>query len=246
MQKAHIQLEILYVFSVRIDTGQTFNNDKFKVCFNKGDTPIPYEPYKEHKKELLYKDTDGVWKKPLLYEWNTIEKHDDGKYYYHKRSEQIILNGSEDWILNQTLGNDKIQFLFVVSGIKTSKVICDRFQYLDNNESKESIWVYNNEKIVIHINTSKLETQNVAGFKKWLQTNPVTVIYKLMEEEVYECLPISVASYDNETIYRIESGDVSPVSSFELDYTLSNIVNRISDTKTYNNALKDNLKVNII
>ena len=74
-------------FSVRVDNGQTFNNDKFKVCFNKGDTPIPYEPYKKHTKELLYKDADGVWKKPILCEWNTIEKHDDGKWYYHKRSE---------------------------------------------------------------------------------------------------------------------------------------------------------------
>ena len=234
-------------FSVRVDNGQTFNNDKFKVCFNKGNTPIPHRPYKEHIKEILYKDVDGIWKKPILRGINGSirDVYDSINLKFHKKCKTITLNGSENWTLNKTMGN-KLQFLVIFSGIKTGKVLCDKFSYTHNDESKECIWVYNNEKIVIHIDISKLETQDVEGFKKWLKANPVKVVYQLAEEQIYECLPISLASYKGETTYRVESGFITPTSSFELDYTLSNAVARVSDVKAFNNAMKDNLKNNLI
>lgn len=243
----------IMLFSIRIDSGQTFNNDKFKVCFNKGDTPIPYEPYKEHKKELLYKDVDGVWKKPILREWDTIEKHSDGKYYYHKRGSNVLLNGSEEWYtVNSNLTNTIRFGLQLKNSFHKATLLCDRFTQREDKmfpSDIEGIAVLNNSSnnptLYIGIVKSKLETQDVKGFKKWLKANPVTVIYQLAQEEIYECLPIPVASYKGETTYKINSGVITPASSFEFDYSLSNAVGRISDVKVYNGAMKDNLKTHI-
>ncbi|MDB8986989.1 hypothetical protein PN594_19235, partial [Parabacteroides merdae] len=67
---------------------------------------------KQDKKTILFKDTDNKWKPitnlPGYWEngkfiWgDTIEQHSDGKYYYHKRGYNFILNGSEAWGDNGT------------------------------------------------------------------------------------------------------------------------------------------------
>lgn len=258
-------------FSIRVDSGQTFNNDKFKVCFNKGDTSIPYEPYKEHRKEVLYKDVDGIWKKPILREWNTIEKHSDDKYYYHKRSGEVVLNGSENWSVKNDLPTDNPQGTHLVFYVQDEKFpikvrpydtssivwISDIIQPLSHsygwNTSVEGLHFgtfyksqgAKNCRYYMNIAKSKLSTQDVQGFKQWLQNNNVTVIYQLAQEEVYECLPIPVASYKGETTYKVESGVITPISTFELDYSFGNAVNRISDVKVFNNAMKDNIKANL-
>lgn len=234
----------IVTLSIRVDSGQTFNNDKFKVCFNKGDTPIPYEPYKEHKKELLYKDVDGVWKKPILCEWNTIEKHDDGKWYYHKRSERVVLNGSEEW--NKVSHTPNVRYRNVLRrlGASNTKNMVNDFTSLNNTQPSQGdnhLGINKDGNIVLGMDLSK--ATDLITFKSYLQANPITVVYQLAEEQIYECLPISVASYKGETTYRIESGVIAPTSSFELDYSLNNVVNRISDIKAYNGAMIDNLKI---
>lgn len=48
--------------------------------------------YKQDKKRLLYYNEETqTWEKPVLREWDSIEKHANGKYYYHQRS------GEEDY-----------------------------------------------------------------------------------------------------------------------------------------------------
>lgn len=228
-------------FSVRVDNGQTFNNDKFKVCFNKGDTSIPYEPYKEHKKELLYKDVDGIWKKPVLCEWNTIEKHSDGKWYYHKRNEKIVLNGTGKWNLLNSTPNMRYWTTPKKLGKTDTKNLINDFTSVINttySRGNNHIGIDANGNIVLGMDKSKMDIT-------YLLNNPITLVYELAQEEVYECLPISVASYNGETTYRIESGVITPTSSFELNYTLSNSVARVSDVKAFNNAMKDNLKTHI-
>ena len=44
---------------------------------------------KSDKKRLLfYNNETQTWEKPILREWDSIEKHSDGKYYYHVRSKE--------------------------------------------------------------------------------------------------------------------------------------------------------------
>lgn len=63
----------------------TFSN----IIVSRGDTPKPYVPHQSDKKRLLYYNEETqTWEKPILREWDSIEKHSDGKYYYHVRSKE--------------------------------------------------------------------------------------------------------------------------------------------------------------
>lgn len=66
-----------------------------------------YTPHQSDKKRLLYYNTETqAWEKPTLREWDSIEKHTDGKYYYHVRSiEEDYVEGDEivtDYITDMT------------------------------------------------------------------------------------------------------------------------------------------------
>ena len=105
IRKPYVNDEI--AFSLRVDKGATFNNAKFKVSFYKGDIKKEYTPHQSDKKRLLYYNTETqTWEKPILRQWDSIEKHTDGKYYYHVRSiEEDYVEGDEivtDYITDMT------------------------------------------------------------------------------------------------------------------------------------------------
>ena len=54
-------------------------------------------PHQSDKKRLLYYNNETqAWEKPILRQWDSIEKHSDGKYYYHVRSiEEDYVEGDE-------------------------------------------------------------------------------------------------------------------------------------------------------
>ena len=63
--------------------------------------------YKQDKKRLLYYNTETqTWEKPILRQWDSIEKHANSKYYYHVRSiEEDYTRGDEivtDYITDMT------------------------------------------------------------------------------------------------------------------------------------------------
>ena len=59
------------------------------IQLNEGLQIKEYTPHKSDKKRLLYYNEETqTWEKPILREWDSIEKHSDGKYYYHVRSKE--------------------------------------------------------------------------------------------------------------------------------------------------------------
>ena len=59
------------------------------IMLVEGTSAKPYSPHKSDKKRLLYYNEETQsWEKPILREWDSIEKHSDGKYYYHVRSKE--------------------------------------------------------------------------------------------------------------------------------------------------------------
>lgn len=75
--------------SIRVDSGITFNNFRFKVQLIVNEDRTEYIPHQSDKKRLLYYNEETqTWEKPILREWDSIEKHADGKYYYHVRSKE--------------------------------------------------------------------------------------------------------------------------------------------------------------
>ncbi len=186
-----------------------------------------YVPHKSDKKRLLYyNDETQTWEKPILREWDSIEKHSDGKYYYHQRSAEVVLNGSESWIKDGVELENTIQFaLMNLPRIPGTALVCDKFVYADvTSVDFEGIKSYANSSIGIRIFKTKLSTQDVNGFKQWLQANNLTVVYQLAQEKVYECTNIDLITYANETNYIVECGAISPKTTLKVHNNISNVV----------------------
>lgn len=220
---------------------------------------VDYKPYKSNKKQILYfNPTTGTWEKPILREWDSIEKHTDGKYYYHKRSGEVVLNGSEEWVSGNTGGSENIiRFDYPgIYNIKPSTVlICDRFR----NQSGYGLDIEGittgstaTTTCIIYVYKNALTSADVAGFKAWLAANPTTVVYQLATEEVYECINIDLLTYRDETNYIVNSGAIAPLSTLKVMCNINNVVRelqqKVSNLENYiqhvmidalNNALNE-------
>lgn len=186
---------------------------------------------KSDKKRLLfYNEETQTWEKPILREWDSIEKHADGKYYYHQRSGEVVLNGSENWGITSTDTNT-IRFYTNLNNASTTNnvlipAIMDKFTestaISQDVEGFNLFGITNNTRI--RISKTKLSTQDIEGFKAWLQANNVTVVYQLAQEKVYECTNIDLITYANETNYIVECGAIVPKTTLKVHNNISNVV----------------------
>ena len=148
-----------------------------------------------------------------------------------------MLNGSENWIAQVNSFDEYMRFGFVpipllkpISNFETSLVIIsDKFnsEALNPNNAFEFIATGADSSIHINIAKSKLSTQDVQGFKQWLQANNVTVVYQLAQEKVYECTNIDLITYANETNYVVNSGAIIPRTTLKVMSNISNTVREL-------------------
>ena len=185
-------------------------------------------PHKSDKKRLLfYNNETQTWEKPILREWDSIEKHANGKYYYHKRSGEVVLNGTHS---TSTYGNESdthITFNTHIpnsNGVANGNLICEKFKCASVLTNNDCVWMLTPNNFYIRLNKSLLITQDVEGFKQWLQANNVTVVYQLAQEKVYECTNIDLITYSGETNYIVESGVIVPRSTLKVHNNISNVV----------------------
>ena len=240
-----------YIFNVKtpVKIGKTVKYVRISMCKNPEVAPTQYEldnpcitmyinsktdkKHQSDKKRLLfYNNETQTWEKPVLREWDSIEKHTDGKYYYHQRSGEVVLNGSENWITTGGADEDTLLFYMEFNAkpceiYSARKCISDKINSSDidlGSKNIEGIYTAHDGNICIRISKTKLSTQDVAGFKQWLQANNVTVVYQLAEEKVYECTNIDLITYANETNYIVESGAIVPRTTLKVHNNISNIV----------------------
>lgn len=196
---------------------------------------------KADKKRLLYYNNETqTWEKPILREWDSIEKHIDGKYYYHQRSAEVVLNGSENWnndtnsstispaTYRQSIQFDTIDIPSASFNTKTSpNIISDLLPTVIFGD------VYSHNHIGISISgTDSVGTHiiinnnftDVTELKQWLQANNLTVVYQLAQEKVYECTNIDLITYNGETNFIVESGVLSPKTTLKVHSNISNVV----------------------
>ena len=216
------------LYYIAIDRTSSYNG-KFTsadIMLNKGTISKPYTPHQSDKKRLLYYNEETqAWEKPILREWDSIEKHANGKYYYHQRSGEVVLNGSESW---SSTGND-ICYGYQFSSqyenpISKVDVVCDKLLGIRDTYGGNRVGlcvVSHNSKALIRVGVSQT---SVEDFKQWLQANNVTVVYQLAEEKVYECTNIDLITYANETNYVVESGVLSPRTTLKVHSNISNVV----------------------
>jgi hypothetical protein len=172
---------------IRIEKGTTFNNAELKIQIEEGTTATTYEPYKEYTKTFYLNS-------PLL-EGDTIEDV-NGKATHVHRYVSITFDGSDDerWAMKQDdweLPNS-IVFATVFPNGKGyiwntytgEESVSDKIpSYGDDYLRTNDIFGYTNDNIsankYFRIPKSYLSTQDVAGFRKYLQQNPATVVYEL-------------------------------------------------------------------
>lgn len=190
---------------------------------------------RQDKKRLLYYNNETqTWEKPILREWDSIEKHANGKYYYHQRSGDVVLNGSEDW--NQPawsksedwLSRNPNGFVYevVISTLgKTTNtpIMCDKFnsESIPNSAGLSIGYCALQEKYLSFATTAQ---STIEQWKSELQANNVTVVYQLAKEKVYECTNIDLITYNGETNFVIKSGVLSPRTTLKVHNNISNVV----------------------
>ena len=228
----------LYVYSSIsvLDRSMEMIDNEWKLT--EGSFSDKYTPHQSDKKQILFYNENGELE-PIqeLHEWDSIEKHSDNKWYYHKRSGKVVLNGSENWVYNtgQDTDNTFRYNLQTDIGCTTVRgnIMCDKLSVNLNifqlTDDKEGICNYSNGQIFIRMLKSKLSSQDVTGFKQWLQTNNVTVVYQLAEEEVYELAPLHLDSYANETLILCNSGAISPKMEFSITSHINELIKSQGD-----------------
>lgn len=242
-------------FRTRKDDSTVITNDELKniwVMFNKGVNAKPYTKHKQDKKPILFKDVDGQWKPVTelrgidIYKCDTIEEHSDGKHYLHVRTEKKVFDGINNLFnntMNETETNKRVGFVDVnVSNKKINEnsitLICDKesvntflnranigfYTVCNDLTSQNGIWWTTNKFTSTNKNDLLTEANNS------LKTNPITIIYPLAQEKVYEVNPLDLESFDNETLWLILSGVISPPASFKITSSLPNFVKNV-DTR---------------
>lgn len=204
--------------------------------------------YKYTIKEILY-NTGGVIKPVENLKgisetiFDSIETSQEGKYYFHKRTKELIINGTESWGKWAGLTNEvnTLGFYITLPDLKPNitagttdnqNLICDSFPWLSMGQANidsEAIYTSKNNTLYLRINKDKLETPDVEGLKKYLQVNNFTIIYKLLNDEIYECVDLTINSFEGETYVNVGSGLISPKINFNITTHISSLVKSIND-----------------
>ena len=180
------------------------------IQLEEGTVATPYEPYQEYTKTIHLNS-------PLL-KGDTIEVHNGKLCHYHKMG-MVVLDGSEVWTLdiNKTTtnayytpsGNGK-----GASGTNYANILCDKLV----SESGHNIYNTDIEGIAINgrneFNISLDKSKVKDGIDKYLQANPITVVYELTEPYYEEISPLQ----EDLIITSVKEGDlhidtIIPISS---------------------------------
>jgi hypothetical protein len=188
----------------------TFSN----VMLSEGTTTKSYVPYTESINSF-------VLDSPLRMVNNVFDKYAEG--FVTRKTGKIVLNGNmnEDWHLDFPITSTHIGFFYVPPNFKPP-IICDRFSYTLEGamwKTRNADAVFTQGSIAINIAKSKLVTQDVTGFKAWLQANPTTVYYQLATPTT-EVVAVSPLTQFDKGSLLVDSG-VIPCKTNLLNYAPS-------------------------
>lgn len=245
--------------------GVTISNVK-NLQLEEGTTATNYESYKEDKRIVLL---DSPLRK------NDVLDLEKLKITRNYGSATFNGSDSENW----ELGVSHINSIVFYKGLSGSRkytqstpgsLLCDKFIYNWNvwSSEEEGVRIEEYGALQISILKSKLETQDVAGFKKWLQSNPVTVVYQLATPVVEDITNLiePLSSYPNTTTVTTNNNikaniscsmftkEAEPLAQSFYDYYIKklykNAFNKNGDTMSGDinmgyNAVKTNILKNV-
>ena len=174
-------------WGINVNEGNVFNNLVLRLGLFEG--TYTYEEIKKrfdvHKEQTL---TFPLVEGQRLHLKDCLA--DDG---IHHKKQTITFNGTEDWALNTVSSSTQIKtisFAYYAPNLKPSDTeedicLCNLLKAGLTSQlyavDKESLWI-NANYIYIRINRDRLETEDVAGLKKYLSKHNMTVEYPVVTE----------------------------------------------------------------
>ncbi|RIZ57445.1 hypothetical protein, partial [Paraclostridium bifermentans] len=212
-----------------------YNHIKIKKPYiNCGTVDKGYSSFKCDKKTILFKDVDKSWK-PVT-ELNEFDILDSIRKKLYKNSSNITYRGasSENWTLSSSSDATLVFKIPSPNGSNANQhVICDKFNFFrqswDASNQKEGISFDSNGNTYVQIFKSRLTTLDSYGFKSWLQSNYINIIYATLNSVVYEISPLDLVSFENETMWMIKSGPVSSSAEFKVTSSIQNFAKNTAE-----------------
>lgn len=166
-----------------IKTGTTIDTT-FKVMFALGTVATDFEPYQE---QIVPIDLKGNEVCAIGDVKDTLEIK-DGRVVLNKRIGKLVLNGSEEWFIDNwftsTDNSTHFKYGFTDYADDEKTVISTHFRYVDGQEQNNGYVFTNLPAKFITLSTNTIST--VEEFKQWLSENNVTVYYILATPEVID------------------------------------------------------------
>ena len=159
-------------------SGITFNDFKIYVQLEKGSVATSYTPYKTP----IYLGEIGTYQDYIFK--NTTENPlydsnlEEGQWYIHKEIGKVVLNGSENWVIDNTYSR------YSLTGYITDYMINQRTTAITNyyrygDTTQDGYFALSGANNVLFLHFPTTSTDTVALFKTWLSSNNVEVYYVL-------------------------------------------------------------------
>lgn len=191
---------------------------KANIQLEKGKTSTPYEPY--YKKKISFNIGESLRSLP-----NGVcdeIRNNNGQWELIRRVEKVVIDGT-DYVVQDNPPSQNSTIAFAVkqgthSNTDNAPILNDKFiNVLGDkywNEDKECLMSASGKHFKFRILRSKLETEDSAGFKKWLSQNPTTVYYQLAEPIITPIEPIEF-NISQGAVINISS-NISPASTHKV------------------------------
>ena len=164
---------------------------------------------------------------------DTIEKRGN-KYVKVQRCGEVTLKGSEDWSIAAYFDN-VIRFKCTLENLsfKASELQCisDLFKGDMNTQWNLDYEAVDQDATFINIRIlrTKLTTQDLEGFKTWLQSNPTTIVYELETPIITELPNFNPQTFEGDTTLLINSGVIQANAEFEVTNSMGSEIEVLKD-----------------
>ena len=224
------------------------------ILFYKGIEELDYVPHKQNKIQFFLDE-------PLRGVGDIKDKVyvKENKVVVERNCASVTFDGSndEDWRYWKNSFLQKVRTIdfYVIYNNKKqgTNVLCNNFT------SSSSSYMYDIQgvsglggsglNIWVSIDKIKLQTQDVAGFRKYLQNNPTTVVYQLAtpvyEEVEYSNNRLTLNTYNNSTLFYNSNIPISNTSFKPLWEELIYIKNSTTYYIQFNAVGNGNVVVNL-
>ena len=225
-----------HIVQVSVETISALENVIIsEIQLEENTVATPYEPYQESTYSYILNE-------PLRQLPNGVADSINLETgVLTRRVGKVVLDGSESWELSDAKFTNSIGFRTLSTPFKQKSCgISDLFIYKENTGvDYECFTLATDRGIHIRVLKSKLQTEDVAGFKTWLQANPTTVYYELAEPTTEQLEPTQLKSFEG-TTHIVSNNTLQATTSVKIPSNVQMVVQNLrAENKALNVELKD-------